>query len=107
MSVAFPASCYRLSTAGTKRLISGFHLQAIPSGSRSWLHSEKSGRFLALARVEGGTFSRIGRSFCLRDSGGDLLDALLLFCVSPCGTSVGDLESNSSVDSLNPVVGAS
>jgi len=59
---------------------------------------------LALARVEGGTFSRIGRSFCLSASGCDLLDALLLFCVFPSGTSVGDLGSNSLVDSLNPVV---
>ncbi len=36
-----------------------------------------------------------------------LLDASLLSSVSPSGTSVGDLESNSSVDFLKPIVGTS
>jgi hypothetical protein len=62
---------------------------------------------LALARVEGGTFSRLSSSFCLEGSGCGLLDALRLCSVSPSGTSIGDSESNSSVDSLKLVVDAS
>ena len=62
---------------------------------------------MALARVEEGTFSRLSSSICFRGSGCDLLDALRLCSVSPCGISVSDLESDSSIDSIKLVVDAS